>query len=360
MTGISRIAIDEAPGEFRAVAFDDAGRAVRAFVQRWSGEGEAVRAGDIVTGRLRETMTSTVKTFDHNDGGGFFELGTGEMCFVRGPLTDKLTQGAERPLLIASAARTGKLARAKFAPEDLSDPLPAFERWLASIPALGEAVERAQGPDAADQIDHVFEGILAPVKPLEAGGNIAIERTRALTSIDIDTAGRVLKGAPMDRARDMNKDAVAEAARQLALREIGGLAVIDCIAPIGRESRPRLAKALEKTFRQASNRRITCLPPSAFGLLEVKLDWRDRPIAEILADETGAPTGETELLSLFREVRREADADRSGFYSLVLSPKGRSAYIGRKQQCEELLQSHFSGRVSISGETSERSKVTRQ
>lgn len=360
MSAVARIGIDNAPGEFRAVAFDEAGRAVRAFVQRWGGESEAVRAGDIVSGRLRETMTSTVRTFDHNDGGGFFELDSGEMCFVRGPFPEQITQGAERLLLIASAARTGKLARARFAPADAPEPVPAFERWLASIPSIVEDVERVESAEIADDIDQVFETILTDVKPLQAGGNIAIERTRALTAIDVDTAGRVLKGAPMQRARDMNTDAVAEAARQLALGEIGGLVVIDCIAPIQKESRPRLAKAVEKTFRQASDRRITCLLPSAFGLLEVKLDWRERPIADVLTNGSGTLTGESELLGLLREVRREAASDRSGFYSLALSQAARAAYIGRKQQCDELLRSHFSGRVAISGETSERSKVSRQ
>lgn len=359
MSGISRIAIDDGPGESRAVAFDSAGRALRAFVQRWGGEGEAARAGDIVSGRLRETMTSTVRTFDHNDGGGFFELESGESCFVRGPLPSGLTQGAELRLQIASAARTGKLARAKIAPKDAPEPLPAFERWLASIPSLADEAERVKGAEAVDDIDAVFDQILSPLKPLKGGGNIAIERTRALTSIDIDTAGRVLRGAPAERAREVNQEAVAEAARQMALREIGGLVVIDCIAPLQRDSGQRFTKVVQKTFRQASNRRITALPPSAFGLLEVKLDWRDRPIAEVFIDETGAPTSESELLALFREVRRETDADRSGFYSLALSPAARSAYIARKQQCDALLQSSFSGRVTVSGEASERSKVTR-
>ncbi|MGB3626585.1 MAG: ribonuclease E/G [Henriciella sp.] len=345
MRGISRIAIDEAPGETLAVAYDGEGRPVRMFIERWDGVAAISRLGDVVEGRLRKSSLL--------DGGCFFELVSGEPVFVRG--TPDLTEGAEAKLVIMAEQRRGKLARAKLTEAELRAESP-LDRWLNSASKGMEVpVERGFGLN-----DEAYDLALSPKVGLARGGLIEISRTSALIAIDVDSAGRLGKGSDGARAHAINREAVAEAARQLSLRNLGGLCVIDCVAPLNKESGAKLKQTFLETFRAISDRQMDALAPSRFGLLETKLAWGEAPIEDWIFDETGTPTGETELLSLFREVRREADADRSGFYSLVLSPKARAAYIGRKQQCEDLLQSHFSGRIFVSGETSERSKVTRQ
>ncbi len=65
---------------------------------------------------------------------------------------------------------------------------------------------------------------------LPSGGRISIEHTQALTAIDVDSGSHDGRGDPGRLAREINGEAAREIARQLRLREIGGLVVIDFIA----------------------------------------------------------------------------------------------------------------------------------
>lgn len=103
---------------------------------------------------------------------------------------------------------------------------------------------------------------------LPSGGEIVIEQTEALVAIDVNT-GRFRKG---DSTREtilaMNKEAAAEVARQLRLRDLGGLVMIDFIDMESVQDR----RAVEEAFRNASRRdraRTTILPISQLGVMEM-------------------------------------------------------------------------------------------
>lgn len=351
MSEVTRIVCHRAPGETRAVAFDRSDRPARLFLERWNGEGEPLRAGDRVTGRLRQVSPK--------DGGAFFGLETGEDAFVRGPLPKGLTEGAEAVLAIRAGQRRGKLARAVLNDETEKDPgASAFERWRSTLPGAA-SLPVEDGPDVREAVAAAFDEALRPRVGLPGGGAIELSRTPALVAIDVDTAGRNSKGSAGARAFRVNREAVCEAARQLALRNLGGLAVIDCIAPIHAEAAQTLRKLFLETFSGLGPRKAEALKPSRFGLLEAKLSWGETPIEDRLLDETGCETGETELLGLLREAEREAEADRAGFFTLALSSRARAAYMARRETCERLLQDTFSGRVRIAEDVSERSIVRR-
>ncbi|WP_084399582.1 ribonuclease E/G [Henriciella aquimarina] len=341
---IGRIAIHRAPGEIRAAALDKTGRPIRLFLERWGGMGEPARVNSFAKGRVRNASPK--------DRGTFFELESGEAVFVRGP-TD-LTEGAETGLIIMAEARHGKLARA-VTTEGAAENPPAFEAWLASLP---DDPPPAPEPDP-DAVEQAFDEALSPRIGLAGGGEIEIARTRALTAIDVDTIGRQTKGSAAARALSVNREAVAETARQLVLRNLGGLAVIDCIAPIHAEAGQQLREIFLQSFKALSRRSVEALRPSRFGLLEAKLAWGEAPMADRLLDEAGHPTGETELLDLFRAAEREARADRTAFFSLALSPRARSAYMERKPLADRAIAEAFSGRVSVEKDPSEQSMVRR-
>ena len=345
-----RIACHNAPGEVRAAAFDGHGRPVRLFMQRWNGEGEAVRAGEHVLARLRKTSPKDV--------GAFFELVSGEDVFVRGPLPKGLTEGAERPLEIRAEQRRGKLARGVCIQDLEGKTGSAFDRWLGSIPGA-EGLNVEEGPGDREDVARAFDEALSLRLGLPGGGAIELSRTPALIAVDVDTAGRNTRGSAGARAFSVNREAVAESARQMALRNYGGLVAIDCIAPIHAEAGHALRKLLLETFAGFSRRPAEALKPSRFGLLEAKLAWEETPIEDRLLDETGLQTGETDLLAALRAGEREADADRSGFFSLTLSSRARAAYMARRRECERVLQERFSGRLRIAEETAEQSTVRR-
>ncbi len=118
------------------------------------------------------------------------------------------------------------------------------------------------------QIESQIESAFQREVRLPSGGSIVIDHTEALVSIDINSA-RSTKGVDIEEtALNTNLEAADEIARQLRLRDLGGLIVIDFIdmTPIRnqREVEERIRKALEMDRARVQVGRI-----SRFGLLEM-------------------------------------------------------------------------------------------
>jgi len=103
---------------------------------------------------------------------------------------------------------------------------------------------------------------------LPSGGSIVIDHTEALTSIDINSA-RATKGADIeDTALTTNLEAVDEIARQLRLRDLGGLFVIDFIDMMSNKNQRIVETHLRDALKQ-DRARIQTSRISRFGLLEM-------------------------------------------------------------------------------------------
>jgi len=102
---------------------------------------------------------------------------------------------------------------------------------------------------------------------LPGGGEIVIDQTEALVAIDVNS-GRLKKDSSRDTILSTNLEAAAEIARQLRLRDLGGLIMIDFIDMDEGGDR----RKVEEAFREAMRRdraRSTALPISALGVLEL-------------------------------------------------------------------------------------------
>ena len=118
------------------------------------------------------------------------------------------------------------------------------------------------------QIEHQIESAYARQVNLPAGGAIVIDHTEALVSVDVNS-GRSTKGSDIEEtALKTNLEAADEIARQLRLRDLGGLIVIDFIdmesARNQREVENRLRDALHHDRARVQTSKI-----SRFGLLEL-------------------------------------------------------------------------------------------
>ncbi|MGI4858171.1 MAG: ribonuclease E/G, partial [Janthinobacterium lividum] len=118
------------------------------------------------------------------------------------------------------------------------------------------------------QIEHQIETAYARTVSLPSGGAIVIDHTEALVSIDVNSA-RSTKGADIEEtATRTNLEAADEVARQLRLRDLGGLIVIDFIdmesAKSQREVEQRLKDALKHDRARVQMGKI-----SRFGLMEL-------------------------------------------------------------------------------------------
>ena len=114
------------------------------------------------------------------------------------------------------------------------------------------------------QIEHAFSRTLR----LPSGGSIVIDHTEALTAIDINSA-RATKGSDIeDTAFNTNCEAAVEIARQMRIRDLGGLIVIDFIDM----DSPRHQREVEEKLRSAlqhDRARVQIGRISRFGLLEL-------------------------------------------------------------------------------------------
>ncbi|MCS0807461.1 Rne/Rng family ribonuclease [Massilia agilis] len=118
------------------------------------------------------------------------------------------------------------------------------------------------------QIEHQIETAYSRTVPLPSGGAIVIDHTEALVSIDVNSA-RATRGSDIETtAFNTNCEAADEVARQLRLRDLGGLIVIDFIdmevAKNQREVEQRLKDALHHDRARVQMGKI-----SRFGLMEL-------------------------------------------------------------------------------------------
>ncbi|WP_321489494.1 ribonuclease E/G [uncultured Hyphomonas sp.] len=289
----ARILQEVCAAETREVALDETGRPIAIRLTRLT-EDRPVRIGQPVTGRLRATALS--------QGGGFVELdgGAGE-AFLRLKEGHGLTEGQSLQLQVAAEPREGsKLARVALA--DKAADTRTQAPWGTA------PVEQVEPGDQT--VAMAFDLAVSDTVPLPGGGNISLERTRALVAVDVDTSGRTDTGRAASRALKVNLDAAAELARQIRLRNLGGMIVMDCVSPLNREAGKQVRDRFSTVFRAVSSQSVKALLPSELGLLQASVEWAETPLAERLLDTSGQKTPRTVCFDGLRRLEQEARAKR--------------------------------------------------
>ncbi len=114
------------------------------------------------------------------------------------------------------------------------------------------------------QIASVFE---SRVK-LNSGGSIVLDQTEALVAIDVNSGKATKKKSVEQTAFQTNIEAAEEISRQLRLRDLGGLIVIDFIDMMDQKNRAKIEKAM-KSFMKEDKARAKVGKISKFGLMEM-------------------------------------------------------------------------------------------
>ncbi|ROZ72759.1 Rne/Rng family ribonuclease [Ramlibacter sp. WS9] len=118
------------------------------------------------------------------------------------------------------------------------------------------------------QIEHQIESAYAREVKLPSGGVVVIDHTEALVSIDVNSA-RAIKGGDIEEtATRTNLEAADEVARQMRLRDLGGLIVIDFIDMEESKNRREVENRLRDALRQ-DRARVQFGTISKFGLMEM-------------------------------------------------------------------------------------------
>ncbi|HWG69035.1 MAG TPA: Rne/Rng family ribonuclease [Steroidobacteraceae bacterium] len=217
----------------------------------------------------------------------YFSDDVGE-CLIDQPEAFQKAQEYMQRFMPADAQRKLKLYQ---------DPVPLFTRY---------------------QIESQIESAYSHKVTLPSGGSLVIDHTEALVSIDINSARSTRGGDIEATARNTNLEAAEEIARQLRLRDIGGLIVIDFIDMESQTNQ----RAVEDMLRDAvkmDRARIQLGRLSRFGLLELSRQRLRPALSETTHINCPRCSGmgtirgvESMSLALLRLIGEEARKERTG------------------------------------------------
>ncbi len=194
---------------------------------------------------------------------------------------------------------------------------------------------------------------------LKSGGHLIIDVTEALTVVDVNT-GKFTGGANLaETIAKTNVEAAAEIARQLRLRDIGGIIIIDFIDMSSVKDRQQVLQTLETAFRR-DKARTRISPISPLGLVEVTRKRTAETVADFLSDTCDycggrgtIPSPETMAMTIEREILAAA-LDISPLKDALVvrcSPATAEVLIGEEGANVDHLEQRLRMAVYIRGET---------
>ncbi|MBD3315586.1 MAG: Rne/Rng family ribonuclease [Chitinivibrionales bacterium] len=161
---------------------------------------------------------------------------------------------------------------------------------------------------------------------LKSGGYLLIDHTEALLAIDVNTGRNVGKASLEETIYKTNLEAVPEICRQLRLRDLGGIIVVDFIDMRRTEHRRRIEEEVRRTVRRDPTA-TSCTGLSKFGLMEITRK-RVRPeLQELYTDVCHACNGLGRVFSpatvttrIDRELKRTGASGSKNTVTLAIHP----------------------------------------
>jgi ribonuclease E len=155
------------------------------------------------------------------------------------------------------------------------DAEPAFVQakdFVSSVsPATAEKVKMYEGKDPLFvhyRVERQIEDLYERRANLPSGGYMVIDQTEAMVAVDVNTGHNRERSGAEEMILNTNLEAANELARQLRLRDIGGLVLVDFIDMARPENRKKLTDTLQEIFSK-DRARVSIAPISPFGVVEM-------------------------------------------------------------------------------------------
>lgn len=183
---------------------------------------------------------------------------------------------------------------------------------------------------------------------LKCGGHIVIQKTEAMFSVDVNTGKFVGKGDPDDTILSANLEAVEEVVRQIRLRDIGGIIVIDFIDMDQSEHRKMVYKLLQQALKK-DRARTNILHFSEIGLVEMTRQRTKPSLPTLLTEQCPYCEGhgtvfsvDTVTIGLLRTVKKAHQKSRKRRLEIVANEMIVSHLLnekaGKVRQLEESMK----------------------
>lgn len=197
------------------------------------------------------------------------------------------------------------------------------------IPEVEERVEYYPGErpifDLYSVEDEIQKALECKV-PLKSGGYVVIDQTEAMTTIDVNTGTFVGRQNLEETLFKTNLEAAQAIARQLRLRNLGGMIIIDFIDMADVEHRRQVLRALERALAR-DRTKVYMTEMSLLGLVELTRKRTRESLEHVLcqpcpvcAGRGTVKTAESIVYEIFREILREARQFGVAEYLVLASP----------------------------------------
>lgn len=204
----------------------------------------------------------------------------------------------------------------------------AFEFASEFVPEVAPRIEYYPGErpifdlySVEDEIKRALEARVA----LKSGGYLVIDQTEAMTTIDVNTGTYVGRRNLEETLFKTNLEAAHAIARQLRLRNLGGMIIVDFIDMADSDHKRQVLRALERAL--AHDRvKVSVADMSSLGLVEITRKRTRESLEHLLCEPCPACKGrgmlkttETVSYEIFREILREARQFGTDQYLVVAS-----------------------------------------
>lgn len=196
------------------------------------------------------------------------------------------------------------------------------------VPEVNERIEYYPGPRPIFELYSVEEEIQRALErkvPLKSGGYLVIDQTEAMTTIDVNTGGYVGRRNLEDTIFKTNLEAATAIGRQLRLRNLGGIIILDFIDMMDVEHQRQVLRMLEKVLdKDHAKTKISGV--SELGLVEMTRKRTRESLEHMLMEPChtcggrgSVKTAETVCYEIFREILREEREYQAGTYMVLAS-----------------------------------------
>jgi ribonuclease G len=176
-------------------------------------------------------------------------------------------------------------------------------------------------------VEDEIENALKPTVPLKSGGYLVFDQTEAMTTIDVNTGGYVGYRNLEETIYKTNQEAAQTITRQLRLRNLGGIIIIDFIDMNDQEHRTQLMSAFKRALER-DHAKTTLTEISSLGLIEMTRKRTTESLERRLCNPCPYCEGrgtiksaETVCLEIFREIMRSSRQFEASKLMVVASSK---------------------------------------
>ena len=224
----------------------------------------------------------------------------------------------------------------------VADPKPSVDFYEESLPVF----ERF---DLESQINANLERKVW----LKSGGSLVIDKSEALTAIDVNTGRFVGKRDLEETVFKTNLEAVQEVVHQLRFRNLGGLIIIDLIDMESAGNREKVYRTLQDALR-ADKARTNILKISELGLVEMTRKRTRENLVQTLCEPCSYCEGRSYILSresvafrVLREVHKHLPKLRGRSVAIAVNPHVAEELLGRSKEALSQLSEEIGKDIEV-------------